>query len=488
MIYPDGSGRPFAPAEEGRRVVPIEHDGREIAALDYDAALDDDPELVEAVTAAATIALENELLHEESATRLAELQASRERIVTAGDTERRRLERNLHDGAQQRLVALAMQLRLIEHQIHDDPAAAERLVKSASEELALSIGRAARARARHPPGRARSWARAGAANARRAGDRSRPACRYEDPQRLPETVEIAAYFVASEALANVAKYAQAKTAAVQRDAHERHRGGRDLRRRHRRRRRVARLGPARARRSRRGARRPAARAEPTRARHDRQGGAAVRVVIADDSLLVREGIASLLRRAGFDVVAEADDGDQLVAAVDEHVPDAVVVDVRMPPTHTEEGLEAARAIRSRHPRVGILILSQQVEVGLAMRALVENPQGLGYLLKERVTDIEDFARTLRHVAAGGSALDPQIVSSLLADPRGDGPLSTLTPREHEVLELVAEGRTNKAIADRMGVSQRAVTKHVTSIFSKLDLPPGEDDHRRILAVLTFLRR
>ena len=214
----------------------------------------------------------------------------------------------------------------------------------------------------------------------------------------------------------------------------------------------------------------------------------MRVVIADDSLLVREGIASLLRRAGFDVVAEADDGDQLVTAVDEHVPDAVVVDVRMPPTHTEEGLQAARAIRSRHPRVGILILSQQVEVGLAMRALVENPQGLGYLLKERVTDIEDFARTLRHVAAGGSALDPQIVSNLLADPRGDGPLSTLTPREHEVLELVAEGRTNKAIADRMGVSQRAVTKHVTSIFSKLDLPPGEDDHRRILAVLTFLRR
>jgi DNA-binding NarL/FixJ family response regulator len=214
----------------------------------------------------------------------------------------------------------------------------------------------------------------------------------------------------------------------------------------------------------------------------------VRVVIADDSLLVREGIASLLRRAGFEVVAEADDGEQLVGAVDEHVPDAVVVDVRMPPTHTEEGLEAARAIRARHPRVGILILSQQVEVGVAMRALVENPQGLGYLLKERVTDIDDFARTLRHVAAGGSALDPQIVSNLLADPRGDGPLSTLTPREREVLELVAEGRTNKAIADRLGVTQRAVTKHVTSIFSKLDLPPGEDDHRRILAVLTFLRR
>ena len=214
----------------------------------------------------------------------------------------------------------------------------------------------------------------------------------------------------------------------------------------------------------------------------------MRIVIADDSLLVREGIASLLRRAGVEVVAEADDGDALVRLVDEHEPDAAIVDVRMPPTHTEEGLDAARTVRERHPDIGILILSQHVEVGIAMRALVESPRGLGYLLKERVTDVEDFVRTLRHVAGGGSALDPQVVSRLLADPRGDGPLSTLTPREREVLELVAEGRSNKAIADQLDVTQRAVTKHVTSIFSKLDLPPGEDDHRRILAVLTFLRR
>ena len=214
----------------------------------------------------------------------------------------------------------------------------------------------------------------------------------------------------------------------------------------------------------------------------------MRVVIADDSLLVREGIASLLRRSGVDGVGEADDGDQLVQLVDELEPDVAIVDVRMPPTHTEEGLEAARRVRDRHPRTGILILSQHVEVGIAMRALVESPQGLGYLLKERVTDVEDFASTLRRVAAGGSALDPQIVSRLLADPRGDGPLSALTPRETEVLELVAEGRSNKAIAERLDISQRAVTKHVTSIFEKLGLPPGEDDHRRILAVLTFLRR
>ena len=213
----------------------------------------------------------------------------------------------------------------------------------------------------------------------------------------------------------------------------------------------------------------------------------MRVVIADDSLLVREGIASLLRRAGVDVVAEADDGAELLRLVDDLEPDVAIIDVRMPPTHTEEGLEAARAIRERHPRTGILVLSQHVEVGLAMRALVETPEGLGYLLKERVTDLDDFASTLRHVAAGGSALDPQIVARLLADPRRDGPLSSLTPRETEVLELVAEGRTNKAVAERLSISQRAVTKHVTSIFEKLDLPPGADDHRRILAVLTFLR-
>ena len=214
----------------------------------------------------------------------------------------------------------------------------------------------------------------------------------------------------------------------------------------------------------------------------------MRVVIADDSLLVREGIASLLRRAGVEVVAEADDGEALLPLVDEHEPEVVIVDVRMPPTHTEEGLDAARAIRERHPQIGILVLSQHVEVGLAMRALAETPHGLGYLLKERVTDLDEFVRTLRHVAAGGSALDPQVVGRLLADPRGDGPLSALTAREREVLELVAEGRTNKAIAERLDVSQRAVTKHVTSIFAKLDLPPGEDDHRRILAVLTYLRR
>ncbi len=213
----------------------------------------------------------------------------------------------------------------------------------------------------------------------------------------------------------------------------------------------------------------------------------LRVVIADDSLLVREGIASLLRRAGLEVAAEASSGEELIAAVDQHRPEIAIVDVRMPPTHTEEGLEAAREIRARHPDTAIMVLSSHVEVGVAMRILVENPERLGYLLKDRVTEIEDFVATVRHVAAGGSALDPQVVSRLLAGDRDDGPLSALTPREREVLEQIAEGRSNKGIADRLAVSTGVVQKHVSSLFAKLGIPDSDDDHRRILAVLTFLR-
>ena len=213
----------------------------------------------------------------------------------------------------------------------------------------------------------------------------------------------------------------------------------------------------------------------------------LRVVIADDSLLVREGIASLLRRARLEVAAEASTGDELLAAVDEHRPEIAIVDVRMPPTHTEEGLEAAREIRARHPDTAIMVLSSHVEVGVAMRILVENPARLGYLLKDRVTELDDFVATVRHVAAGGSALDPQVVSRLLAGDRDDGPLAALTPREREVLELIAEGRSNKGIGERLEVSTGVVQKHVSSTFAKLGIPDSDDDHRRILAVLTFLR-
>ena len=210
-------------------------------------------------------------------------------------------------------------------------------------------------------------------------------------------------------------------------------------------------------------------------------------MIADDSLLVREGIASLLRRAGFEIAAEAASPNELLEAVEAHRPDVVIVDVRMPPTHTEEGLEAAREIRARHPETAVVILSQHVEVGIAMRVLVEDPARLGYLLKDRVVDVEDFTSTLRHVAAGGSALDPQVVSQLLSGERDDGPLRALTPREREVLELIAEGRSNKGVGERLDVSTGVVQKHVGSLLAKLGIPDSADDHRRILAVLTFLR-
>jgi len=213
----------------------------------------------------------------------------------------------------------------------------------------------------------------------------------------------------------------------------------------------------------------------------------VRVVIADDSILVREGIVAILRRAGIDVAAQASDAAELQRAVDEHEPDAAIVDIRMPPTHTDEGLRAAADIRARHPGIGIVILSQHVEVGTATRLLAENPERLGYLLKDRVGDIDEFAGTLRRVVAGGSALDPQIVSRLLAADREDGPLRSLSDREREVLELVAEGRSNKGISERLDITERAVQKHVTSIFGKLELPADDDDNRRILAVLAYLR-
>ena len=210
----------------------------------------------------------------------------------------------------------------------------------------------------------------------------------------------------------------------------------------------------------------------------------MRVVIADDNLLTREGIASVLKRAGIDVVGQAASADELLRAVEVHDPDVAIVDIRMPPTQTDEGVRAAHEIRLRHPRIAIVILSSHVDLGTATCLLAESPERLGYLLKDRVTDVDEFVLTLRHVAAGGSALDPEVVSRLLARTRELRPLS---PRDSEVLQLVAEGRSNRGIAERLAVSERAVQKHVTSIFLKLQLPDSADDNRRILAVLSYLQ-
>jgi DNA-binding NarL/FixJ family response regulator len=214
----------------------------------------------------------------------------------------------------------------------------------------------------------------------------------------------------------------------------------------------------------------------------------LRVVLADDSLLLREGIARLLEEAGFDVVAQATDATELLGAIREHRPDVAIVDIRMPPTHTDEGLKAAEAIRAEYgTSVGILVLSQYVETSFALRLVADGAGGIGYLLKDRVNDLEDFAEAVRRIARGGSVIDPEVVGQLVRGGRAKLPLDDLTDREREVLALMAEGRSNQAICDRLFLAPKTVEAHIASIFSKLELLPAADDHRRVLAVLAHLR-
>jgi DNA-binding NarL/FixJ family response regulator/class 3 adenylate cyclase len=216
-------------------------------------------------------------------------------------------------------------------------------------------------------------------------------------------------------------------------------------------------------------------------------GSEMRVVIADDSVLLREGVVRLLEDAGFEVAGQSGTAEDLLRHVGLYKPQVAIVDIRMPPTHTDEGLRAAKAIRERYPATGVLVLSQYVEPGYALELLSESAEGIGYMLKDRISDVEQFASAVRRVGEGGSALDPAVVSQLVGRRRAEGPLDELTPREREVLALMAEGRSNQAIAERLFVTLRAVEKHVTSIFTKLDLPASTDDHRRVLAVLAYLR-
>jgi DNA-binding NarL/FixJ family response regulator len=213
----------------------------------------------------------------------------------------------------------------------------------------------------------------------------------------------------------------------------------------------------------------------------------MRVVIAEDSVLLRAGLTRILADAGEEVVATVGAADELMTTVERHQPDLAIIDVRMPPTHTDDGLRAAIAIRARWPQVGILVLSQYVEERYAIELLAGETRAIGYLLKDRVADVNEFLSAVRRVGDGGTALDPEVVAQLLARSRQRDPLERLTPREREVLSLMAEGRTNPAIARSLVVSDKAVEKHVSNIFSKLDLPPTEDDHRRVLAVLQYVK-
>jgi DNA-binding NarL/FixJ family response regulator len=214
----------------------------------------------------------------------------------------------------------------------------------------------------------------------------------------------------------------------------------------------------------------------------------LRLVIADDSLLLREGIALLLVEAGFEVVGQAGGPDELLTAVREQRPDVAIVDIRMPPTHTDEGLRAAEAIRAEHGNaVGILVLSQYVETTFALRIVADGSGGVGYLLKDRVEDLDDFSDAIRRIARGGSVIDPEVVAQLVGRRRARLPLDDLTEREREVLALMAEGRSNQAICDRLFLAPKTVEAHIANIFSKLELMPAPDDHRRVLAVLAHIR-
>ena len=213
----------------------------------------------------------------------------------------------------------------------------------------------------------------------------------------------------------------------------------------------------------------------------------MRVAVADDALLLREGIARLLAEAGFEVVAQSSTGEELLQEVHRCSPDVAIIDIRMPPTHTDEGLRAAREIRAAYPGMGIVILSQHADIGVAAKLLADSAVGVGYMLKESIDDLEEFAGAVKRVAKGGSALDPTIVSQLIGRRRVDDPIEQMAPREREVLRLMAEGRSNQGIAERLNISERSVQAHVASIFERLQLPAGGDDHRRVLAVLAFLR-
>ena len=401
------------------------------------------------VAGAADLALMRVLLGPgRLAQRVRDLEETRARAVD--DTARLlcRVERDLHDGAQVRLAALAMNLGRAKEKLGqgvepDDLAAARELVDAAhrSAKDALAELRDL-ARGIHPPVLDNGLADALATLA--AGSAVPVRLVADIPVRPTPAIETIAYFCAAELLANAAKHSHAGTVTVEASQH-------------------------------RGVLLPAA-----------AGVRAMRVVIAEDAALMREGLVGLLEDRGHQVCAAVADAEGLLTAVAADHPDVVVVDIRMPPTHTDEGLRAALELRRDHPGIGVLVLSQYIETRYAAQLLAGHAAGVGYLLKDRVADVADFVDALTRVATGGTALDPEVVSQLLGAYRRADRLAELTPRERDVLALMAEGRSNAGIATALTVTGGVVEKHVASIFAKLGLPPAEGDNRRVLAVLRYL--
>ena len=406
--YVDPLGFPVALPLPGSRqtVTRLEHKGEPFAAFAHDPTLSEEPRLVQAAGAAAHMALENVRLQAEVRAQLVEVEESRARIVAAGGEERRRIERDLHDGAQQRLVALALELRSAQRKLGatSDPEV-ERLLESAVSELQVAVEELRElAHGVHPTILAQEGL-SGALDALAARTPLPVTLRTAFEGRLPPEVEATAYFVACEALTNAVKHGRATQATISAtlpDGVLRRRGGG---RRRRRGRAAERVRAPWARRPRRGERRSPDRREPDRWGNARRRGDPLRVVIADDSVLLREGLARVLADGGFEVVAQAGDASGLMHAVAENEPDVAIVDVRMPPTHTDEGARAAKEIRKMHPDVGVLVLSQVVEAGHALELLSERPEGFGYLLKDRVLEIDEFLESVRRVARGGTAVD-----------------------------------------------------------------------------------
>ncbi len=418
--------------------------------------------------------------------RVDELTRTRRGALDVQSAELRRIERDLHDGAQARLVALTMQLGRAEARLEDRPETAE-LIRQAREEATAAVAELRDlARGIAPPVLAdRGLVAAVEALAQRSGIDTTVESKLT--QRLAPVVESAAYFVTAEALTNAVKHAPGASVRI---AIRRRRGatGRRDRRQRPGRRRSARQRAQRPAPACGGARRHARRRLARGHRHDHPGGVAMRVVIAEDSVLLREGIVALLQEYDIEVVAQADDGDGLLRIVAGHKPDLAIVDVRLPPTFTDEGIRAALEARRRYPDLSVLVLSQYVEPVYTGELLASGESGVGYLLKERVGEVRSFLDAVHRVAAGGTALDREVIASLVRAQTGAGEdaLAELTPRERETLSLIAQGRTNAAIARELVITLGAVEKHVTNIFGKLNLPATDDDHRRVLAVLTYL--
>ncbi len=470
--------------DDGRARSPVGRGERELGVLLHDPELTHRPDLLRAVIQAAVVPVELARLRVELRLQLAEVESSRERIAQAGYDERRRIERDLHDGAQQRLVTLGIVLRRLQRSL---PRGARVLEPGHRRRRRRGRGdhrRPAHDRRRDPAGAARRGARG---RARRPRPRRRGPGRGAGQPGPGAGGHRGGRLLRGLRGPHERRQARLALARRPRDGAGRGRAAPAGRRRRRRWRAAGRRhGDRRDARPRRRARRDAGHREPTRSRDARRRAAAMRVVIAEDTVLLREGLAGLLEDAGHEVVGRAGDADSLLALVQEHEPELAVVDVRMPPDYDDEGTRAAAEIRRSHPSTAVLVLSQHIETRHIVE-LVSAGGGFGYLLKDRVLDVDDFLDAVRRVAGGGSALDPQVVAALIGAPRSVQALDELSPREREVLSLMAEGRTNAGIARRLWLTEKTVEAHVRTILMKLGLPQNGDDHRRVLAVLAYLR-